>query len=331
MSDRYANVEPQTRRFLETLAAQKGPPLSALSIAGARASEVKMQAFDVAKMPADIENRRIAAGPTGQIAIRIVRPKRGASLVPVVMYFHGGGWVLGDKDTYDRTVREIANGADAAVVVVDFDRAPETKYPTAIEQAYAATKYVAEHASGWNLDGSRIAVVGDSAGGNMATVVSMMARDRGGPDIALQVLFYPTTDANFDTPSYREFSEGYFLGREDMKWFWDQYLPDKAARREPTASPLQASVEQLRELPPAVIFTGEFDPLRDEIEAYAHKLTQAGVTVTAVRVLGAIHGLVTLNPLANTPAARATMALACDRLRNALSRSEERRTHDSAA
>lgn len=328
MSDRFRNLEPTTRLFLETLAAQKHRSLREMSLTEARASLASAQAGDIVKLPADIQDDILDTGPTGKVAIRIVRPRGKISALPVVMFFHGGGWVLGDKDTHDRLVREIANGADAAVIVVDFDRSPEAKFPTAIEQAYAATKYVAEHGVEWNLDGSRLAVVGDSAGGNMATVVSILARDRGGPNIALQVLFYPNTDSNLASQSYLQFAEGYYLAREDMKWFWDQYLPDKSARSTPLASPLRASVNQLSGLPPALIFVGEFDPLRDEVEAYAHKLMDAGVTVTAIRALGTIHGFVTLNALATTPAAKAAMALANESLRNAFS---VRKTYENAA
>jgi acetyl esterase len=327
MADQFRNLEPTTRRFLETLAAQNNPPLSQISLAEARASLTRAQE-NAERLPAETHDEVLATGPTGKVAIRIVRPERMTGALPVVMFFHGGGWVLGDKDSHDRLVREIANGAGAAVIVVDFDRSPEARFPIAIEQAYAATKYVAKHAGRWNLDGSRIAVAGDSAGGNMAAVVSLLAHDRGGPNLALQVLFYPNTDANLDSPSYLQFGEGFFLTREDMSWFWDQYLPDKSARSTPPASPLQASVDQLRGLPPAVIFVGEFDPLRDEVEAYAHKLIDAGVTVTAIRALGTIHGFVTLNALANTSAAKAAVALANENLRNAF---VGRRTYENAA
>jgi acetyl esterase len=329
MSDQFRNLEPTTRLFLETLAAKNDPPLSQVSLAEARASLSTAQAGHTVNLATESQDDVLPTGPTGKIAIRIVRPRGKISALPVVMFFHGGGWVLGDKDSHDRLVREIAMGAEAAVIVVDFDRSPEARFPIAIEEAYAAMKYVAEHAGEWNLDASRIAVVGDSAGGNMATVVSMLARDRGAPNIALQVLFYPTTDANFDTSSYRQFAEGYFLGKEDMKWFWDQYLPEESARSIPTASPLQASVEHLRGLPPAVIFTGEFDVLRDEGEAYAHNLIDAGVTVTAIRALGTIHGFVTLNALATTPAAKAAMVLANESLRNAFIAG--RRTYENVA
>lgn len=304
------SIDPTTKAFLETLNAKGSPQIYELSVEGARAVLSGAQAGDVAKLPADIEDRLIPGGPKGQVSIRIIRPKGVTQSLPVVMYFHGGGWVLGGKDTHDRLVREIANGAKSAVIFVEFTRSPEAKYPVAIEEAYAATKYVADHGSNLNLDSSRLAVAGDSAGGNMAAAVTLLAKERRGPNIGFQVLFYPVTDANFDTPSYHQFATGHFLSREAMKWFWNNYVPDEGMRKRPTASPLQASVDQLRSLPPALVITGEFDVLRDEGEAYAHKLNQAGVPVTAVRYSGTIHDFVMLNAITNTPAARSAIALA---------------------
>jgi acetyl esterase len=232
------------------------------------------------------------------------------------MYFHGGGWVLGDKDTHDRLVREIANGANAAIVFVNFMPSPEAKYPIPIEEAYTATKYIAENGIKFSLDTSKLAVAGDSVGGNMAAAVVLLAKERGGPKIDYQVLFYPVTDANFETKSYQQFATDIWLTREAMKWFWDNYLPDKEARKQPTASPLQASIDQLKGQPPALIITDENDVLRDEGEAYAHKLIQAGINVTAVRYLGTTHDFVMLNALAGTPATCSAVGLANEILRN---------------
>jgi acetyl esterase len=254
------------------------------------------------------------------VSIRIVRPQGVTGTLPVAMYIHGGGWILGDKETHDRLVREIANGAQVAVVFVNYTPSPEARYPVAIEQAYTATKWAAEHGAEARLDPSRLAAVGDSVGGNMVAALTLLAKQRNGPKIAFQVLFYPVTDASFDTPSYREFANGPWLTREAMKWFWDAYAPDERVRAEVTASPLRASLEQLRGLPPALLITNEADVLRDEGEAYAHKLMSAGVRVTAVRYLGAIHDLVLLNPIAETPAPRAAIAQANAMLRQALAR-----------
>jgi len=313
-------VEPNTQAFLDELAAKGGPQIYELSVEDARGVLGAAQGGEVRKLPAEIEDRTIPGGPKGRVAIRIVRPKGGTGALPVVVYFHGGGWVLGDVDTHDRLIREIANGAQAAVVFVDYCRAPEARYPVAIEEAYAATKWVSENGKTIDVDSSRLAVAGDSVGGNMAAAVTLLAKQRGGPKIDFQLLFYPVTDADFDTPSYQQFAQGYFLTREAMKWFWDHYAPDVAIRTQPLASPLHATVEQLRGLPPALVINGECDVLRDEGEAYARKLIQAGVQVTALRYMGTIHDFVMLNAITDTPAARGAIAQASGALLHAFAK-----------
>ena len=316
MSKLSNGIEPSIKSFLEYQNSQEGPQIYELSVKEARKVLLSVQKIDVNILPADIEDLNISGGPNGNVSIRIVRPKGIDNILPVVMYFHGGGWVLGDKNTHDRLIREIANGSNAAVVFVNYTPSPEAKYPVAIEEAYAATKYIAENGNKHNLDPSRLVAAGDSVGGNMAAVVAMMAKDRGGPDIIFQLLFYPVTDANFDTASYQEFATDHWLSIDAMKWYWDNYLPDKEKRKEPTASPLQASLNQLKDLPPAMVINGEFDILRDEGQAYAHKLIKAGVRVTAVRYLGTIHDFVMLNPITETPATRAAIKQANEMLRN---------------
>lgn len=308
-------VESIMQKFLDNINSQSGTPLYELSPTDARNLLLKVQDFDVRKLPTDIKDHVIYAESKEEILIRIIRPKDNKSKLPVVMFFHGGGWILGDKEVYDRLVREISNGSQAAVVFVDFARSPEAQYPKAIEQAYAATKYISENGEDFDLDSSRLAVMGDSVGGNMATVVTLLAKERGGPKIDYQVLFYPVTDANFETESYKTFADGYWLSKEAMKWFWNAYLPDVNERQIHTASPLQASLEQLKDLPPALIITNECDVLRDEGEAYAHKLIAADVKTTAIRLLGSVHDCVMLNPITSTPAARCAIELANSKLR----------------
>lgn len=308
-------LEINTQSFLSALAAKGGPQIHELSIADARGVLLSAQAGPVARPAADIEARTIPGSPDGEISLRIVRPKGKTGVLPIVMYFHGGGWALGDQDTHDRLVRELAHGAGAAIVFVNFTPSPEAHYPVAIEEAYAATQWMAANGAALQLDGSRLAVAGDSVGANMAAAVTLLAKERSGPKIAGQVLFYPVTDANFDTGSYQHFAEGYFLSREAMKWFWNHYAPDVAARAQITASPLRATVEQLRGLPPALVITAECDVLRDEGEAYARKLIAAGVRVTATRYLGTIHDFVMLNAITDTPAPRGAIAQANDVLR----------------
>jgi acetyl esterase len=321
-STRLMNLDPDIGAFLQKLEAQGGPPLYTLSPKDAREVLVKVQQSVKAPMPpADIEER-VINGPTGQISLHIIRPQGVKATLPVVLYMHGGGWILGDAFTHDRLIRELANGAQAAVVFVDFSRSPEAHYPIALEEAYATLKWIAEQGASANLDGSRLAVAGDSVGGNMSAALTMLAKTRGGPKINFQALFYPVTDiSGFDTASYRQFGDGgYWLTREAMKWFAESYAPDTKTRNEPTVSPLRATHEQLQGLPPALILTAECDVLRDEGEAYAHKLMTAGVRVTATRYLGAIHDFMMLNPVAHTPPARGAITEASAVLWNTLGR-----------
>ena len=312
-------LEAHTLAFLKELDAQGGPPIYKLTPADARNLLLGAQtSAHVIKEPADIEDRTISGGPSGTISLRIVRPYgSGSRTLPAILYIHGGGWVLGDKDTHDRLVRELANGVQATLVFVDYPRSPEAKYPVAIEQAYSTLVWMAEYSDQLNIDPTRIAIVGDSVGGNMAAAVTLLAKERQGPKLAYQVLFYPVTDASMDTASYSQFGEGgYWLTKAAMQWFWDAYVPADQ-RQAPTVSPLQASIAQLRGLPPALIIVDENDVLRDEGEAYARKLQQAEVPVTAVRALGTIHDFVMLNALAETPATRGAIAQASALLREA--------------
>ena len=313
-------IEPETRAFLEKINSTGGPQIYELSPEDARNVLRELQTVDVEKLPADIEDINIPGGPNGQISIRIVTPKGNNDKLPVVMYFHGGGWVLGDKDVFDRLIREISVMSSAAVVFVNYTPSPEAKYPLAIEESYAATKYISGNGESFNLDPSRLVVAGDSVGGNMTIAVTLLAKERGGPKIDFQVLFYPVTDANFDTGTYERYSTDHWLTREAMKWFWDNYLPDKEARKQPTASPLQASIDQLKGLPPALFINGEFDVLSDEGTSYVHKLIEADVKVTGVRYLGTIHDFVMLNPIDSTPAVRSAIGLATKKIKQILSK-----------
>jgi acetyl esterase len=309
-------LELHTQQFIDSLAG--APPIYTLSPADARAVLTRAQCIPVGRPSAQIEDMALPVGPTGSVPIRVIRPVGGAEVLPVVMYFHGGGWVLGDRDTHDRVIREIAVGAEAAVVFVDYDRSPEARYPIAIEQAYAATLYVADNAAELRIDPLRLAVAGDSVGGNMAAAITLLSKHRRGPKIGFQVLFYPVTDAGFDTLSYAHFADGPWLTKRAMEWFWDAYLPDPDARKQPTATPLNASLDQLSGLPEALVIVDENDVLRDEGEAYACKLSDAGVRVTSIRYNGTIHDFVMLNALADTPATRGAIAQAVAALRGAL-------------
>jgi acetyl esterase/lipase len=298
-------LEPAALAFAEATA---NPPfLFELPLAEGRKAFDDVQMGDIAKPAIDEEWVTIPGGPTGEVAARIIRPPGATGTLPVLLYIHGGGWVVGNAHTHDRLVRELAVGIGAAVVFPEYDRSPEARYPVALEQSYTVAQWVADEGSSKGLDASRFAIAGDSVGGNMAAAMTLLAKERGGPKLAAQVLFYPVTDANFDTPSYEQFAEGYFLRRDAMQWFWDQYTTDEAQRNEATASPLRAPLEELAGLPPALVITGEADVLRDEGEAYANKLREAGVPVTAVRYQGIIHDFVMLNALRETHAAKAAI------------------------
>ena len=268
--------------------------------------------------PADVEDRSIPGGPTGDVDIRIVRPARRGGALPAVVYTHGGGWILGGKDTHERLVREVADAAGAVVVFVDYTPAPEAHYPVQNEQAYTTLEWVAEHAGEIGADPSRIAVMGDSVGGNMAAALTLMAKQRGGPSLAAQVLFYPVTNADFQTSTYERYADGPWLTRRAMQWFWDAYAPDEERRWEPTASPLGADLELLAGLPQALIVNGEHDVLAAEGQAYARRLMQAGTRTTHARYSGTIHDFALLNPISATPAPRAAIAQAGQFLRAAL-------------
>lgn len=311
-------LEPTTQKFIDSLAGST--PIYKLTPDGARKVLHDAQSGPVTLSPASIEDRTLPVGPKGETRIRIIRPENAAGTLPVIVYFHGAGWVMGDTTTHDRLVRELAVGAHAAMVFVDYDRSPEARYPVAIEEDYAVTKYLAEHAQEFNIDAGRLAIAGDSVGGNMTAVVSLLAKERSGPAILAQLLFYPVTDASMDDGSYKIFANGPWLTKPAMDWFWNAYLPDVKARKDIHVSPLNATTEQLRGLPPALVITDENDVLRDEGEAYARKLIGAGVPVTATRYLGTIHDFVMLNALADTPATRGAVEQATDFLRKAFAR-----------
>ncbi|WP_225823502.1 alpha/beta hydrolase [Streptomyces naphthomycinicus] len=320
MSEAFTPVQPVLEpAAAEFAAATANPPyLFDLAPAEGRKAVDEVQSGDIEKPAVDEEWITVSGGPTGSVRARIVKPAGATGTLPVIIYIHGAGWVFGNAHTHDRLVRELAVGAEAAVVFPEYDLSPEARYPVAIEQNFTVAKWVVEQGADKGLDSSRLAVAGDSVGGNMTAALTLMAKERGGIPLAQQVLFYPVTDANFDTASYHQFATGYFLRRDGMQWFWDQYTTDESERAQITASPLRATTEQLQGLPPALVITGEADVLRDEGEAYANKLREAGVAVTAVRFQGIIHDFVMLNALRGTHAAQAAIDLAVRTLHAAL-------------
>jgi len=312
------DVEHNTQAFLNVLNAGTGKPMEQMTPADARAVLVGAQAGVKLTLPkADVSQKTIQV--EGQpLNLTIVRPAGVKGELPVFMFFHGGGWVLGDFPTHERLVRDLVVGSGATAVFVNYTPSPEAHYPVAINQAYAATQWVAEHGKEINVDGKRLAVAGNSVGGNMAAVVALMAKDKGTPAIKLQVLLWPVTDASFETASYNQFAEGHFLTRNMMKWFWDNYTTDANQRNEIYASPLRATTAQLKGLPPALVQTAGADVLRDEGEAYARKLDEAGVPVTSVRYNGLIHDYGLLNVVSQVPAVRSAMLQASQELKEHL-------------
>jgi acetyl esterase/lipase len=312
-------LEPAAQAFAEATA--QPPYLFQIPPEEGRKAVDDVQSGEVDKPDVDEEWITVPGGPTGEVRTRIVRPAGSTGDLPVIIYIHGAGWVFGNAHTHDRLVRELAVGAGAAVVFPEYDLSPEHRYPVAIEQNWTVAQWVVAEGASQGLDATRIAVAGDSVGGNMTAALTIMAKQRGGVPLRQQVLFYPVTDASFDTDSYHQFAEGYFLRRDGMQWFWDQYTTDEAQRAEITASPLRATAEDLAGLPPALVITGEADVLRDEGEAYANHLRAAGVPVTAVRYQGIIHDFVMLNALRETHAAESAIGLAAGTLRRALAAS----------
>ena len=311
-------VDPTTQSFLQAVHGSGGPGLETLSPAEARAVLANaQQGANVALPPADVSQKTINAGGR-TISLTIVRPAGITGTLPAFMFFHGGGWVLGDFPTHERFVRDLVASSGAVAVFVNYTPSPEARFPVAIEEAYAATQWVAAHGAEIGVDGSRLAVAGNSVGGNMATVVSLLAKDRHGPALRAQILFWPVTDAAFENGSYQQYANGHFLTRAMMRWFWDNYTTSAEERRSIYASPLQATPDQLAGLPPALVQTAEFDVLRDEGEAYARKLQAAGVTVVATRYNGTIHDYGLLNALSEVPSTRAALRQAADTLRASL-------------
>jgi acetyl esterase/lipase len=308
-------LEPAAQQVADAFA--KPPFLYDMTPADARKVLEDAQSGPVSTHPVDEEWITVPAR-VGDVRVRIIRPQGATGTLPVIVYMHGGGWILGNARTHDRLVRELAVGARAALAFVEYPNSPEARYPTAIEQGYATAQWIARDGAAKGLDATRMAVAGESVGGNMTAALALMAKERGDVSFVQQSMYYPVTDAAMNTGSYEEFASGYYLTRRAMQWFWDAYTTDPAQRAEITASPNQASIEQVTGLPPTYLCVDEADVLRDEGEAYAAKLRSAGVPVTAVRYNGTIHDFMLLNALSETRATRAAIDQATAFLRAGL-------------
>jgi acetyl esterase len=308
-------LEPAAQKIADAFA--KPPFIYDMAPADARKALEDAQSGPTSKPAVDAEWITVPS-PAGDVPVRIVKPRGATGTLPVVVYMHGGGWVLGNARTHDRLVRELTDGARAALAFVEYPNSPEARYPTAIEQGYATAQWIMQNGPSKGLDPGRMAVAGESVGGNMAAALALMAKQRGDVTFVQQSMYYPVTDAAMNTASYEQFATGYYLSRREMEWFWDAYTTDPAQRAEITASPNRASAEQVSGLPPAYLCVDEADVLRDEGEAYAAKLRSAGVPVTTVRYDGTIHDFMLLNALSETRATRAAVGQAAAFLRAGL-------------
>jgi acetyl esterase/lipase len=308
-------LEPAAQQVADAFS--KPPFLYDMTPSDARNVLNDAQSAPVSKSPVD-EEWITFPSPAGEVRVRIVKPQGATGTLPVIVYMHGGGWILGNARTHDRLVRELAVGARAAIAFVEYPNSPEARYPTAIEQGYATAQWITANGASKGLDASRMAVAGESVGGNMTAALALMAKERGDVRFVQQSMYYPVTDAAMDTASYEEFASGFYLSRTEMEWFWDAYISSPKERAEITASPNRASVEQVAGLPPAYLCVDEADVLRDEGEAYAAKLRSAGVPVTTVRYDGTIHDFMLLNALSDTRATRAAIGQATSFLRAGL-------------
>lgn len=318
-SEKPVNVPAPTagvQAFLNVLNSGSGKPIEQLTPHEAR--QVLIGAQKGVTLPSAQVAEKIITVNGQSIKLKIVKPDNATGTLPVFMFFHGGGWVLGDFPTHERLIRDLVRSSGAAAVYVDYTPSPEAHFPVAINQAYEATKWVAEHGQEIGVDGSRLGLVGNSVGGNMVASVALQAKQFNGPKIRYNVMLWPVTDANFDSTSYNQYENGYFLTKNMMKWFWDNYTTNASDRNNILASPLRATTEQLKGFPQTLIQTAELDVLRDEGEAFGRKLDAAGVPVTVTRYNGMIHDYGLLNPLSQEPTVKTALEQAGAALQNHL-------------
>jgi acetyl esterase len=312
------HIEKDVRAFLKALNSNDGKPMETMTPGDARkVLEGAQTSVTVDTSGIDVSEKTITEDGLN-IKLFIVRPAGVKEALPAFMFFHGGGWVLGDFPTHKRFIRDLVVNSGMVGIHVEYSRSPEAKYPTALNECYAATKWVAAHGAEINVDGKKLALAGNSVGGNLTAAVALMAKDKKGPELKLQVLLWPVTNASFDTESYMAYARDRFLTRNMMIWFWDSYTTSDSDRSQIYASPLKATAEQLKGLPPALVQTAENDVLRDEGEAYARKMDEAGVPVSLVREMGMIHDYGLLNPIAKVPTVQSALLHAAAALRKAL-------------
>lgn len=317
-NSKLPNLNTKTEEFISELEAQDNKPLYKLTPTQAREFLQNLQKENYKEIPADVKDITIFTDIAGDVNLRVVRPKGNEEKLPAILYIHGGGWVIGDKNCFDMLIRKIAIQTNSVVFFPEYSLSPEEKFPKALEQIYAVLRYIYEEHEEFNIDKNRIAIAGDSVGGNMATATAIKIKNDGGANILFQCLFYPVTNADMDTHSYDQFRDGPWLTKKAMEWFFDAYVPDKTIRDDIYISPLQADESELAGLPPTLIITAENDVLRDEGEAYARKLDSANVDVLNIRINGTIHDFLMLNALSDTEPAKGALMFACKTLKKVL-------------
>lgn len=318
-NSKLPNLNNITEEFVSMLEKQDAPPLYKLSPKDARQVLDNIQKQYHKEIETDVTDTTIFVEPSQHIKLRVVRPKNNKEKLPAILYIHGGGWVLGGVESYDMVIKKLAVCTNSVVVFPVYSLSPEAKYPTAINEIYSTLQYMYDSPELFNIDRNNVALAGDSVGGNMATVTAIRAKNKRGPQIKFQCLFYPVTNADMDTKSYELFKDGPWLSKKAMEWFFDSYA-SKNQRDDIYISPLKAQEEDLENLPPTLIITAENDVLRDEGEAYGRKLESAGVNVLNIRMNGTIHDFIMLNALSETQPAKGAFELACKMLKDALNK-----------
>ncbi len=317
--DKKLHLDKVTKEFVKSLEIKDTKPLYELTPDEARKFLLSLQSKTHIEIDADIIDTFIPTENLREADVRFIRPKNSQNeILPLILYIHGGGWILGDKDTHDMLVRRLANCTNSVVAFVNYSHSPEAKYPTALNEIYAVFEYLHKHYKDFNINPDKTIIAGDSAGGNMAAAIAIKAKKENGPNLLLQVLLYPVTDASMDTESYNIFKNGPWLTKKAMEWFWDAYLPDKKSKDDIYVSPLKAEISDLENLPPALVIVDENDVLRDEGEAYASKLEEAGVDVFSVRINSTHHDFMMLNALAESCPYKGAFSIICNTINRKL-------------
>jgi len=317
-NSKLPNLTTKKEDFISMLENKDAKPLYKMTPEQARQFLDNLQKETHKDIPADVKDTQIFTENKNSIALRIIRPANNNEKLPAIIYLHGGGWVMGGKESFDMLIKQLAINTNSVVIFPEYSRSPEAKYPVALKEIYSVLEYIYENPDEFNIDNDSIAIAGDSAGANMATVTALKAKNQNGPKLKFQCLFYPVTNADMDTKSYDLFKDGPWLSKKAMEWFFEAYAPDKESRNDIYVSPLKADEEDLKGLPPTLIITAENDVLRDEGEAYARKLDSAGVDVLNIRINGTIHDFLMLNALSDTQCAKGALNLACNMLKKAL-------------